>query len=168
MQSIRNIVLGDSLNFNQERVPESRPDHAFYHKPLQNPTASCWFSNKPLGHHTLTTTIAHLCKEAGITGFKTNHSLRATTATRLYQLGVDEQLVMERTGHRNLDGVRHYKRTSDKQQEALSDILNSKRPCRSTNTSATTLNASQHLLLLPKHRPSVVTLRICNYHLLPQ
>ena len=45
---------------------------------------------------------------------------------------------MERTGHRSLDGVRHYKRTSDEQREALSDILNSKRPCRGTNTSATT------------------------------
>ena len=122
----------------QERIPENIPDHAFYLKPLQNPTASCWFSNKPLGHHTLTTTIARLCKEAGITGFKTNHSLRATTATRLYQSGVDEQLVMEHTGHRSLDSVRHYKRTSDEQCEALSDILNSKRPCRSTNTSATT------------------------------
>ena len=53
-----------------------------------------------------------------------NHSLRATTTTRLYHSGVDEQLVMERTGHRSLEGVRSYKRTSDTQREALSDILN--------------------------------------------
>ena len=37
---------------------------------------------------------------------------------------MDKQLVMERTGHRSLEGVRSYKRTSDTQQEALSDILN--------------------------------------------
>jgi integrase len=37
-------------------------------------------------------------------GRYTNHSLRATTATRLYQAGVEEQLIMERTGHRSLDG----------------------------------------------------------------
>ena len=39
---------------------------------------------------------------AGISGFKTNHSLRAT---RLYQSGVGEQLVTERTGHRSIDDV---------------------------------------------------------------
>ena len=56
----------------------------------------------------------------------------ATTATRLYQAGVDEQLVMERTGHRSLEGVRSYKRTSQVQQENLSDILNGSSPISST------------------------------------
>ena len=37
---------------------------------------------------------------------------------------MDEQLVMERTGHRSIEGVRSYKRSSDQQREALSDILN--------------------------------------------
>ncbi len=64
------------------------------------------------GHNTLTKTIARLCASAGIEGFKTDHSQCTTTATRLYQSGVDEQLVMERTGHRSLEGVRNYKRTS--------------------------------------------------------
>ena len=95
-----------------------------------------WFSNKPLGHQTLSTTVARLCKSAGISGFKTNHSLRATAATRLYQSGVDEQLVMERTGHRSLDGVRNYKRTSNAQREELSDILNCKRPYLDLQSSA--------------------------------
>ena len=65
-----------------------------------------------------------MCNAAGISGYKTNHSLRATTATRLYQAGVDEQLIMERTGHRSIDGVRSYKRTSNDQREVLSDIVN--------------------------------------------
>ena len=33
---------------------------------------------------------------------------------------------MERTGHRSIEGVRSYKRTSDGQREATSDVLNSK------------------------------------------
>ena len=37
----------------------------------------------------------------------------ATAATRLYNAGVDEQLIMETTGHRSLEGVRSYKRTSE-------------------------------------------------------
>ncbi len=68
--------------------------------------------------------MSRLCKAAGISGLKTNHSLRVTNATQLYASGVDEQLVMERTGHRSVDGVRTYKRTSDDQQVAPSDILN--------------------------------------------
>ena len=43
---------------------------------------------------------------------------------------------MERTGHGSLEGVRTYKRTSDVQREALSDILNSKKPRVDGNTSA--------------------------------
>lgn len=65
-----------------------------------------------------------MCKEAGVVGYKTNHSLRTTTATRLFHAGVDEQLIMERTGHRSTDGVRSYKRTSIEQQQVLSDIVN--------------------------------------------
>ena len=104
--------------------PETKPANAFYMQPAANPSEKCWFSNRPIGHSALSKTVARLCKEAGIPGYKTNHSLRATAATRLYQSGVDEQLVMERTGHRSLEGVRSYKRTSDIQREALSDILN--------------------------------------------
>ena len=70
----------------------------------------------------------NMCEMANIPGYKTNHSLRATTATRLYSEGIDEQLVMERTGHRSIEGVQSYKRTFSEQQENISDILNGKKP----------------------------------------
>ena len=108
----------------QSLCPPNRPKDAFYLQPLDKPTPTCWYSHKPIGRHKLEGTVARLCREAGIPGFRTNHSLRATAATRLYNAGVDEQQVMERTGHRSLDGVRSYKRTSMQQKEALSDILN--------------------------------------------
>ena len=79
--------------------------------------------------------ISRICKEADIGGYKTNHSLRATAATRLYQSGVDEQLVMERTRHRSLEDVRSYKRTSDTQCQALSDILNCSKKTRTDSSS---------------------------------
>ena len=101
------------------------PDvEAFHLKPSLEPSETCWYTRKPLGHNILSGTVSSICKLAGIQGFKTNHSLRATATSRLYQSGVDEQLVMERTGHRSVEGVRSYKRTSDRQREALSDILN--------------------------------------------
>ena len=49
--------------------------------------------------------------------------------TCLYQTGVDEQMVMERTGHRSLEGVWTYKWTSKQQCAAISDILNHKKQC---------------------------------------
>ena len=76
-----------------------------------------------MGHNTLQNTVSRLCNLAGLQLFYTNHSLRATAAMRLYNSGVDEQLVMETTGHISLEGVRSYKRTSSEQREALSDIL---------------------------------------------
>ena len=57
-------------------------------------------------------------------GFKTNHSLRVTSATRLFHSGADEQLIMSHTRHRSADGVRTYKRESQEQKWSLSNILN--------------------------------------------
>ena len=79
----------------------------------------------PVGHNTLSQTVSRLYKTAGIPGFETNHSLRVTTATRLFQSGIDEQLIMDRTGHRSVDGIRRYKRVSEDQKQETSNILNS-------------------------------------------
>ncbi len=115
------------------RCPKEPPKDAFYLKPLTNPTSSCWYSIQPIGRNKLAQTVSRLCAAAGIEGFKTNHSLRVTNATRLYASGADEQLVMERTGHRSVDGIRTYKRTTNEQQIALSDTLNrAKKPRQDT------------------------------------
>ena len=47
-------------------------------------------------------TVKRICKEAGITGNKTDHSLRATMATRGLKLGIPDKILMERTGHRSV------------------------------------------------------------------
>ena len=100
-------------------VDHLHPIHAFY----LTPTDKCWYSKLPVGHNTLSKTVARLCTSAGISGFKTNHSLRATAATRLFQKGVDEQLIMSVTGHKSVDGVRSYKRLSEQQLKDVSDQL---------------------------------------------
>ena len=78
----------------------------------------------PGNHNLLSNMIHKICLRAGISGYKTNHSLRATTASRLYHEGVDEQLIMERTGHCSIDGIISYKRTSTEHVMCFSDILN--------------------------------------------
>ncbi len=40
-----------------------------------------------------------MCDNAGIAGSKTNHSLRATAATQMYNADVPEKLLQEGTGH---------------------------------------------------------------------
>ena len=91
----------------------------FYLTPLRKKIDDVWYSKVPVGHNTLSQTVGRLCKLAGITGFKTNHSLRVTSATRLFQSGIDEQLIMSHTGHRSIDGVRSYKRISEEQKKYL-------------------------------------------------
>ena len=48
----------------------------------------------------------------GIEGHRPNHSLRSTSATQLFTEGADEQLIIEWTRPRSVDGVHSYKRTS--------------------------------------------------------
>ena len=58
-----------------------------------------------------------MCFEAGVEGNKSNHSLRAYAATELFQAGIPEKVIQDRTGHRSLDGLRKYERISEKQKE---------------------------------------------------
>ena len=107
--------------------PSDAPAGAFYLSPLKTPKTGCWFSISPIGKNKLSKAIANMC---GIQEYNTNHSLRAT-ATRLYLLGIDEQLVMESSGHRSTEGIRSYKHTTMEQKEVVSDILsNTKWQCK--------------------------------------
>ena len=82
-------------------------------------------ANKPVGYNKLDGTVA--CKtmqECRDTWLSHEPLSSHYHKTRLYRAGVDEQLVMERTGHQSLEGVHGYRRTSTDQQESVSDILN--------------------------------------------
>lgn len=113
-----------------QKCPPNRLSTAYYLQPKQSKPqgvvdwakTSVWFNNVPVGFNTLASTIKRLCKEAGFEEHFTNHSLRATAATRLFQADVDEQLICETTGHRST-AVRSYKRTNDHLKEKLSHIV---------------------------------------------
>ncbi|ESO91764.1 hypothetical protein LOTGIDRAFT_163122 [Lottia gigantea] len=104
--------------------PKNGTVDAFYLRPMKMPCSDVWYCDSPVGIHTIQSTVKRLCQSAGIIGNFSNHSLRATAATRLYQAGVDEQLITEKTGHRS-NAVRAYKRTSDAQQASVSSVLHS-------------------------------------------
>ena len=64
-----------------------------------------------------------MCRVAGIEGYKTNHSLRATTCTIVLEKGVLQKLIMERTGHCTVKSLHTYQRVSGVQKEIVSDVL---------------------------------------------
>ena len=104
------------------RPTDANCSSAFYLRPLVKPVSHVWYSCQALGIHTLSGTVAKLCKQANLPSFRSNHSLRATSVSRLYDNGFDEQLVCETTGHRS-SAVRSYKRTSDGQKKNISSTL---------------------------------------------
>ena len=75
-----------------------------------------------MGEHKLAGMVKEMFCKIGVTG-KTNHSLRATGASTLFEANVPEKLIQERTGHRSLKALRLYERTTDKQHEDVSKIL---------------------------------------------
>ena len=91
------------------KCPLDRPNNDFYQTPLCRPKGDIWYSKVPIGQNKLQKTVPNLMKEGGYQGYYTNHSLRVSIATRLFNKCVDEQLIMARTGHSSTDGVQAYK-----------------------------------------------------------
>jgi len=89
-------------------------------KPLTKANGEFWYLSIPLGHNSLQKIVPN---PAGVYGYFTNHSLRATNATRLFEAHVDEQLIMERTGNSST-AVRPHKCIGDKLNSVTSDDLN--------------------------------------------
>lgn len=101
-------------------LTESSGNGPFYRRPIGGTTPR--FSSQVVGGNKLSTLVKTMCTEADLSGNFSNHSGKRTCATSLYNSGVDEQLIVERTGHRS-DAVRKYKRTSTSQQNEISKLL---------------------------------------------
>ena len=103
-------------------LPKTGAKPNFYLQSLWCTKPYCWFSTIPVGINTLRKTVSTLLKDAGLDGFFTNHSLRRTCATRLFQTGADTKLVKEITGHIS-DAVHKYQKTSIHQKMEVSKII---------------------------------------------
>ena len=68
--------------------------------------------------------VKTICKSAGISN-KTNHSLRATSATEMFQAGVPEKGIQKISGHRSVAGLRLYGRISGEQKVATAVLSSS-------------------------------------------
>ena len=105
--------------------PETVADSLFYLKPKKNwsPGDNIWFEKTPIGHNLLNTRFKKMCGEAGLVGNFTNHSSRATAITRMYDAGLPEKSIMQRSGHRSVEGVRAYQREDPNNKLAVSNVL---------------------------------------------
>jgi len=45
--------------------------------------------------------LKDMCSEAGIDNHKANHALRATGASELFEAGIPEKIIKERTGYKS-------------------------------------------------------------------
>ena len=66
--------------------------------------------------------VSDMCEDAGIPR-RTNHSLRATGATTLFQSNVPEKIIQKTTGHCSLQALRMYEHTSEEQHQAVSKVM---------------------------------------------
>ena len=94
----------------------------FYLRSLEHPNPAQWYGEQPVGRHTLIKVVGNLFKDIKLDGLFSNHSLRRTSTTRLFQAEVDRKVVKEFTGHAS-DAVDKYQVTSEAQKEKLSKIL---------------------------------------------
>ena len=82
-------------------LPKTKTCSTFYLQPRKKFFGKSWYINKPAGVNRLRN-VRDICQNAGLPGFYTNHSLHSTTATKMYQNAIDEQLIQEVTGHRSI------------------------------------------------------------------
>jgi len=112
----------------EDLPPEAVDKDVFYLTPLPkvpaDPTKP-WFKTVPVGKNRLNMMLKEMCAEAGITTNYTNHSLRAYGATTMFQAGVPEKLIKQRTGHRSLESLHQYEHTSESQLLDVSNVVSS-------------------------------------------
>ena len=107
-------------------LDSAKVNDIFYVRPLNKAPESDnapWFSSVPVGKNQLSKMVKDMCSQAQIEGKKTNHSLRASGKNTLFQAGVSEKVIQDRSGHRSLDGLRKYERVSEEQQASACSAL---------------------------------------------
>ena len=99
---------------------------AFYLRPRNDvpQDGKPWYINVPVGVNTLQAILPKISEEAGTSVRYTNHSLRATCATRLFANNIQEKIIQEKTGHRSLSGLRSYEKVTVDQERNAARVLN--------------------------------------------
>ena len=72
--------------------PKTKKSNFYLHS-LEKPNPAQWYGECVVGCHTLCKIVKNLLKSAKLDGYFTNHSLTCTGTTRLFQAGVDRNII---------------------------------------------------------------------------
>ena len=64
------------------------------------------YTNQRVGINSLKNILSELSKKSAISVRYTNHSLRATAITRMFQAQVEEKIIVETSGHKKSKGAK--------------------------------------------------------------
>ena len=96
---------------------------AFYRRPLAGLPIYIRYGNQVIGVNKHKNMIKVIWAHAELPWNYTNHSGKRTCVTQLYMAGVDEQEIMQRTGHRSEKSVQKYKVASSEIQNRVAAVL---------------------------------------------
>lgn len=99
------------------------PNSSFYLSAISNPKGDIWYSRQNMGKNKIGSIMQDMCKAAGLSGKKSNHSARRTTITTLLHDGVAPTTIMQVTGHKNVQSINQYSTASEDQQRNMSKTL---------------------------------------------
>jgi hypothetical protein len=77
-----------------------------------------------------------MCSSAGISGKKTNHSLRLFGVSSMFEENIPEKIIQERSGHRSITALRVYEKITNQQMTTHQQMIEISRvlmPSSSTN-----------------------------------
>ena len=118
-----NINLVDVYTFYTSKL--SPDNEALFQKPLKNwEKSEYWFGKTVLGKNKLGQIMKSISEKCGMSRVYTNHSVRATAITIMYQNGIDTKQICKITKHKTEESLKHYisGQTSD-QKRRCAEVL---------------------------------------------
>ena len=83
-----------------------------------------WFDKAPMGKTTIGSMLSSISKSAGTSIVYTNHSVRATAITAMYQAGIDRSHICRITKHKREESLKPYiSEPSSEQKRTCSTVL---------------------------------------------
>jgi hypothetical protein len=125
---------------------------AFYMQPKQRvpDPGQSWYKNTPVGVNPLKNMMTKISELGGLPIKYTNHSLRATSASRMFISGVPEKIVAEVTGHKSVKVLRQYERTTEEQYQAVGHSISHMHAFETINAEETVLKLEENEKVLPE------------------
>ena len=124
-----------------------------YPKDTFNTDDDTWYTMKPIGVNTLNRFLPGLSKLCGLSQSFTNHSIRATMCTTLHQQGFQMKDVQSVSGHKSLQSLAVYQRTSTSQKHMMSRALYSRFTGGKENAPTGKQTTSNPRPALPRNTP---------------